>query len=554
MLPSPVDLGAPPAFTKWRRNQEDAIWLIADSPQRFVAPCCPTGFGKSLMGMGYTLLSGDRALVLTSTKGLQNQYLRDWADVIVDIRGQNNYECTVNQHYDMGNLFTPDEHDGRAPRIVTVDEGPCHAGMTCELKQGGCPYFDQVKVAKAGKRVLTNYSYWFNNPDTLGKFECLILDEAHNAPDELSEYMAFDISNFEIEGLLGTRWPYNFRTLKVNQWATWAEDQKERIALKIAAAKEQVRDKKGSRRLLREVKQLVELKGKIEELADMNSGWVGEPIEGYRQQIKMRFDPVWPMEKAEKHLFRGVKKVVLMSATMRPKTLDILGIKKSDQKFVEYPSDFPLARRPVYHIPTIRLTHRSTDDDLRLWVARGDQIMRPRMDRKGIFHTISYKRRDIVMANSKLASITMDDGLPFLMQHDRDNTRDVVEEFKARTVPCVLVSPSMSTGWDFPYDQCEYQIIGKVPFSDGRSEIMKIRNIQDKDYAFYMAYVELVQMAGRGMRAKDDSCETFIIDDSFTWFAFKYAHFAPKYFMDSIVMAKVIPQPLPKLVRGVWSA
>jgi hypothetical protein len=42
-----------------------------------------------------------------------------------------------------------------------------------------------------------------------------------------------------------------------------------------------------------------------------------------------------------------------------------------------------------------------------------------------------------------------------------------VATFKRRKAPAFLVSPSMTTGWDFPYDQCRWQIIAKVPIPVG---------------------------------------------------------------------------------------
>ena len=52
---------------------------------------------------------------------------------------------------------------------------------------------------------------------------------------------------------------------------------------------------------------------------------------------------------------------------------------------------------------------------------------------------------------------------------------------------------------------------------------------------------DLVQASGRGMRAPDDYCETFIVDDSISWFLFKYKEFAPEWFVNSYKKVRVIP-------------
>jgi Rad3-related DNA helicase len=190
----------------------------------------------------------------------------------------------------------------------------------------------------------------------------------------------------------------------------------------------------------------------------------------------------------------------------------------------------------LYHIPTIRLNFRTTDMELRQWVARIDQIIRPRQDRKGIVHTISYKRRDVVMVRSKMRDI--------LVSHKRLDTESVVRKFKAAYPPMVLVSPSMATGWDFPDEECRYQIIGKIPYPDTRGKIMKARTKTDKEYTSYVAMQQLVQACGRGVRSESDWCETFVIDDNVKWFLPNYRHMAPEWFREAYTSVRVVPKAI----------
>lgn len=131
-----------------------------------------------------------------------------------------------------------------------------------------------------------------------------------------------------------------------------------------------------------------------------------------------------------------------------------------------------------------------------------------------------------------------------MMANDSHNTRAVIERFKQAEPPVVLVSPSVTTGFDFMYDACSYQIIMKIPFPDNRPLIMQARTASDKDYGNYIAAQTLVQMCGRGMRAEDDACECLILDDSVRWFMYRYKHFFPKWFIDSFIWARSIPKPL----------
>jgi ATP-dependent DNA helicase DinG len=117
-----------------------------------------------------------------------------------------------------------------------------------------------------------------------------------------------------------------------------------------------------------------------------------------------------------------------------------------------------------------------------------------------------------------------------MSRHASRDAQSVVDLFKRMRAPRVLVSPSMETGWDFPYDECRYQIIAKVPFVDTRSAVIRARHKSDKKYLNYVVALTLIQMVGRGMRASDDWCETLIIDDNIRWFWAAAREFFPAWF------------------------
>ena len=128
-----------------------------------------------------------------------------------------------------------------------------------------------------------------------------------------------------------------------------------------------------------------------------------------------------------------------------------------------------------------------------------------------------------------------------MMTHESDTTRLVVERFKETQDPKILVSPSVVTGFDFPYDTCRWQIISKIPFPDGRSEVMKARTKIDPDYGSYLAVQSLVQACGRGMRAPDDNCEVFVIDNHWEWFSSKYKGLFQNWFLQACKRVTIIP-------------
>lgn len=517
MIPRPTDLGLPNKFVAWRKHQEDAILKAVSSSKRFVALALPTGSGKSLTYMAVARLLGERTAILTSTKGLQNQLGRDFGSLgLADIRGQNNYDCQASV-VGMTGLH----------HVVSVESGPCHVGYTCKYRDNGCAYFDQVRKIKSATLVTTNYSYWAAQHlygEGLGEFGLLILDEAHEAPDELAAAVAVELRRDEID-YLNTGVPLHGHQAWASILATECRERYNKIMDDIRVNGVKLFGSKTAK----EVRLLRSLINKLSAISNTGAGWVSFPTKdsGYRWEC------VWPRE-FNHILFRDIPKIIFTSATIRQKTLEVLGVK--DYDFQEYPSSFPVERRPVIHVETAKLTYKSSRADIDQWLERIDQVIAPRLDRKGIIHTVSYKRAEQILRASQYGG--------HMTLHTTSNVREVVEQFKLCKPPAILVSPSLGTGWDFPDDQCRWQIIAKVPFADPRDEVLQERVKTDPDYAQYLAMVALVQTAGRGVRGPQDWCETLVLDDNVVWFVNRYRRFAPRWFLNSVVSLRTLPKPL----------
>ena len=103
----------------------------------------------------------------------------------------------------------------------------------------------------------------------------------------------------------------------------------------------------------------------------------------------------------------------------------------------------------------------------------------------------------------------------------------------------------MTTGYDFPYDDCRYQIMVKIPYPNTADKMTKARGKADKEYLSYITMQQLVQACGRGVRSADDFCESFITDDNALWFLTRNEHLAPAWFNDSYRLGvSLIPKPI----------
>lgn len=524
---TPIDWGLPAKFTKWRPGQFQSIVASIDSPKRCNAKVKPTGAGKSLECITEHVMCGGRSLVLTMTKGLQDQYLDDFTSIgMVDVRGKQNYKCKQVDSAVTAGIYGEDE-------FYSCEEG---AESKCpHAKSNACDHWAATQRAKTRDLVISNYHCYMlvhKHGDGWGKFDRLILDEAHDAPGAVADVMTVLVTNKDIQ-LIRSDWNLS----PVDPFKSWQKWAASRLPLAVdleAKLKEDIRQApRPSRRLAKDRMRAKKLADKLKELVTAEGDWVVEA-----DRNGMRFDPVWPFSKAEDLLFRGIPRLIPVSATLRPKTLKMLNILPADYTFTEGKSVFDPNRAPVRWIQTVRMDKNAGEFEKSMQALKCDQIVRPRADRKGIIHTHSYPRQEDLYSRAKTNAYWMDP--------KSGEVARAVAAYKRKPPPAVLISPAVTTGYDFPDDDCRYQIIVKIPFPDSRSKIIKARQKMDKEYGSYVAMQTLVQICGRGMRGPNDWCETFIIDDNAEWFMKVNRHLAPNWFWDyyQALGTGIIPPPL----------
>ena len=505
-LPSPGSLGID-GFTDYYPFQQEAVMAILDATTPVTAISMPTGGGKSLVAVIAAVLSGKKVAILTASKGLQSQYVETFKSLgLVDVRGQASHAC----------LIEP----------VPVSEARCQTGYHCP-RRIECPYFAAIDAARDAAITVTNYAMWatmLDRGEGLGPVDMLICDEADTIFDSLSSIMAASFSRAEMRRLLRIDLPE--RDCTPDQLRRWSAQAVGAFAQQMADARRAL-DQAGEtpphalRVRFREMKALSAHIERLQQaLADPDS-WVPEWEYG-----RFTVYPIWPMDFVDRWLYRyreaanaptvPVPQVVLLSATLPRFSAEGLAGERP-LTYHEYPSRVPISSRKVVHIPTVDM--RRSTANVPIWLGRIDQLLDQRLDRKGIIHTTSYARRDQVVAGSKFA------GFGLLHSHGSHDIEQAVGEFKGALAPTVLVSPSLTRGYDFPGEACRYVIIGKVPWP-APSALVKARTERFPDYQTFVAMQVLQQEAGRAVRYVGDWSEILIIDDAWRWFwplARKYA-------------------------------
>jgi ATP-dependent DNA helicase DinG len=534
---SPASLGFPAHFTDWTPGQFATIAQVASHLAQPDAPItileAPTGVGKSVIAEALIrLLKPQRAVILTGTKQLQEQYASAFAPALHNVMGRGNFPCLIDSS-------------------KTAADALCTVGYPCHLKKSTgpknfpeCPYFAQREQAQVAPEIVTNYPYWLAQANYAHKFKAdlLICDEAHTLEEEVRRFASVGIRKSHIDLALGTGLPVIHT---IGDWKTWAKET-------LADLKGDYREAQATKASLssgehKQHRAVISLYEACQQLADdadaTDDNWVIEP-----QSWGVNLRPVWVSKYMERYVLRHARKVLCMSATiLDPEVFSwTLGLPPEKTAFIRVPSRFPKENRPLNYRPVGKVKGGANlAQILPTLVGAVDQILDQHPNERGLIHTVSYEIARAVAQRSRHKAR--------LIGHDSANRSRALTIFK-QSRNSVLISPSMSTGVDLPYDLCRFQVICKLAFPYlGDPQIKKRMKLGPDGQpsplanAWYkwMTACTLVQTYGRGVRAIDDACVSYLLDGNWDWFKHTVKDMLPDWFTEAIVKQTIsVPNPV----------
>lgn len=524
-------------FDSYRPKQKEVIEFAVKNIQdnkKFIILECPTGSGKSPIGIAIASMFPN-AFYITSTKVLQDQLGNDFGingqnGHHVDIlKGRNAYRC---------NWFRDNaERLHQSKKISNViknkwltewrgcDEGRCltHDDVRCE----NCLYRIAKNRCLHSKIAVMNYYNFIYQTSYTGNFDnrkTLIIDEAHNLENVLLDMVSINI----IDSNLPTDLP---ELDNIYEYAIWIVESNI-----IDYYHELIDDavEKEDFKLVRELKNLIEnINLFLTSLEQDEEQWVFdyELKNGYN---KLEIKPVHIDKFANKLIFSRADHIILMSATiLNVNTIcKSLGINKQDAAAKRIHSTFPIKRRPIVYIPSVKVTGGQAKIDV--WgeelTNSVSMVLDKHEEHRGIIHTHNFYIAEMLMMS-----------LPI---HHRNrlifqkNYRSKDEMLKHHTaIPgSVIIAPAMHEGIDLKDDLSRFQIICKMPFPNFfQDKQLKLRKEEDENYYIWLVALKLVQSTGRSVRHNKDWAITYIIDKSFGWWHQRNKFMLPKWFNESII-------------------
>jgi Rad3-related DNA helicase len=225
-----------------------------------------------------------------------------------------------------------------------------------------------------------------------------------------------------------------------------------------------------------------------------------------------------------------------MSATISPwrQLCRDLGIDLSQTEFIDVPAVFPVERRLIYYQPVANMNHDSKEAEFPNLVIALDKILEQHPNEKGLVHCVSYSNVSQILRLIRHPER--------MITHCESDRQSQLHRFIGSSKPLVLLSPSMERGVDLPYDYCRFIVIAKVPFPYLGDPQVSARLYRGKSagQAWYDATTahRIVQATGRGVRAPDDFCISYILDSTFGDFYQRNQAVFPRWWRDALIMPR----------------
>ena len=459
----------------------------------------PTGTGKSLINITVALNTQGKSFITLPQKILQKQYIDEFRGLCTEIKGRNNYIC----------------------RLVSAScaEGSCRQSGKHKCSESEmCQYWMQKELALDAKICVSNFTYFFlEGGSAFGNRELMVIDEG----DDIAESSILDLCSVTISNRT-MRSLYDYIDFKKDDFDVMA-DAKELL-------KEEIDDTldKGVHSLV-DVKELDAYRDLYGRIGRVEDDWVAQRdktfVKGRHGSLRpglydsLVFKPLSIGSYAENMLWNRADKYIVSSATILNKGMYIketgLGfLDPDDIVYITMDSPFDKARRPIYYLGNKvgKLTAKEMSNNLHKAIDEIIRIADMYPDERGLIHCTSFKN-----VSSIYNMLNMSDIADRMIYHTNDTDRnDLVNMMMTGQTPkdSIVVSPSLTRGVDLKYDRLGFNIIFKTPYPNTLDKRIRIRS---KDFRWYslIALREIIQAYGRGMRAADDKCDTYVLDAGF---------------------------------------
>lgn len=527
-----------------REKQAKALGFVqraVDRGYRDIVIEAPTGIGKSLVGAAICfwaahsplakVLEGDPGgYYLVTQKMLQDQLEEDFRHFRPDLAGKacllksaTDYECQQFENCMVGRAAK----SGDGPACNLVREKMCHYSLARQ-------WFIQ------GYMSVTNYPYFFTERTFVGQFpkkRVLIADECHTLEGQILGFIEMSVTAENLR-----EWASSVVMPKLSDkldFCDWLDTDYMPIVSQVMEVKEDMaqanpHDRRAQVEYQKIKTHVGRIASAIEAICANPSNWVywqeddesGAPLQSVAKPLMAH--PYAPRLVTEAASLR-----VYMSAYPGPKDTfcSVAGLDIEKVAWVSLSSTFPKDNRPVYMNFAGSMGQKSIKDTLPKLLNSVLQILDKHPDVKGLIHCHSYK-----LGNEISAALLMSKhGSRLLFAKNAAERNKVFEEHAKSPKPTVLLSPSMTEGYNLKDDLARFQIIAKVPYPYLGDPQVAAKKDADQEWYVLQTVMTIIQACGRIVRSEKDYGATYVLDEDFDRLYERNHKFFPRWFTESFV-------------------
>lgn len=516
----------------------------------------PTGFGKSAVGAACCYWGADWPVqpvengviakpggyYLVAQKELQRQIKADVAKNF-KVRDFSSLWSAASYPCDGGQGYFQSEEDGGTPRLN------CQMGMRskvpkcCGRRDKNCPYMLERARFDAAQFSLTNYPFFMTERifvGNLAKRHIMVLDECHTIEKQLLKFGEVEISDkllrdWDIRGI-GVPEFDDMETF-VNWLDTvYLPKITSQLETYLDMAKADPENLSGA--ITARITALENQQHKIESCI---CGTRNDPRNWvyWCDQTERDGNVAYckPLDAAPYMdiLKSGAIVRVYMSAYPGSKVIfcESLGLDPRDVAWQKLESTFPKENRPVIMGLVGSMSRKNQQATLPSLLRVVDKIVAKHGDEKGVIHCHSYELGKAIKAHLSAGPHAR----RVLFPLRADEREDAVRTHRSSPEPTILVSPSVTEGFDFKGDESRWQVIAKVPYPYlGDRQVAAKKDNSQEWYALQTA-MTIVQSTGRICRSEDDYGVTYILDSDIKELYSRHKQLFPDWWSESVVWA-----------------
>jgi ATP-dependent DNA helicase DinG len=502
----------------------------------------PTGAGKSSVGAAVCrwastwpeqvsptgVVTRKGGYYLVTQKVLQDQITHDVRDNFTDkdyasLKSSESYEC--------------DRHGNCQIGLQAKKERCCEG-----KKEGTCPYLTAKARFDRATFSVTNYPYFLTERMYVNQFptrNVLILDECHTLAKQLLRFGELVISQEKLR-------EWNIRGADVPEfddmrhYLAWLEKKyllviKERAAtlqLMLESDPQSCKDPKVQSTVTALQNQVQKTELAISGASTHPEDWVYWVDETEKDGRIVSLKPLVAAPYMDLVRSGGMYRVH-MSAYPGDKHIYCrsLGLDPEEVAWIKLKSPFAPEHRPIIMSLVGSMSKRNKAQTFPSVIKVIDRVLTAHATEKGVLHVNSYALGTEVYDHfSKTVH-----GVRLRFPRCADEREQAMAQHALDSSPSVLVSPSMTEGFDFKGDLARWQCIVKIPYPYlGDQQILALKE-RDPDWYALQTVSTIIQTCGRIVRDFGDKGISYILDSDFLILFERHGYMFPSWFKSAMV-------------------